>query len=157
MHPAFAALTGAIAGALVVFSVVFFDKIRIDDPVGAISVHGVCGAWGTLAIGLFQTGSGLAVGGGAQQFLVQVVGVLSAFVWAFPVSMGIFLALKATIGLRVSEAEEIEGLDIAEHGMHAYPPALVADGIAGIPLGYPVAQGTGYAPKPTVQPSTEGT
>jgi Amt family ammonium transporter len=156
MHPAFAALTGAIAGAIVVFSVLFFDKIRVDDPVGAISVHGVCGAWGTLAIGLFQTGSGLAVGGGTQQFLVQLLGVACAFLWAFPVSMGIFLVLKATIGLRVSEAEEIEGLDVAEHGMHAYPPALVVDGVVGMPLGYPASQGAGYAPTPTVQPSTEG-
>ena len=133
MAPHFALLTGLVAGVLVVFSVLFFDKLHIDDPVGAVSVHGVCGAWGTLAIGLFKMESGLLVGGGATQFMVQVVGVMAAFFWAFPVSLMVFYAIKATIGLRVSEEEEIEGLDIHEHGMHAYPIAMIAEGATGFP------------------------
>ena len=111
-----------------VYSVLFFDKLKIDDPVGAISVHGVCGAWGTMAVGLFMQESGLIHGGGASQLITQLIGIGAAFAWAFPVSFVIFYAIKMTIGLRVSEAEEIEGLDITEHGMHAYPPNLVADG-----------------------------
>ncbi len=133
MHPGFALLTGMIAGVIVVYSVVLLDRLKIDDPVGAVSVHGVCGAWGTLAIGLFQSGSGLLVGGGATQVLVQLVGILAAFLWAFPVSLGIFLAIHYTVGLRVSEEDELAGLDITEHGMHAYPPALIGEGVAPAP------------------------
>lgn len=136
MSPAFALVTGLVAGALVVFAVLFFDHIRIDDPVGAISVHGVCGAWGTLAIGLFHQEAGLLISGSPTQFMAQVVGVLAAFAWAFPTSLLLFAVLKATIGLRVSQTEELEGLDIHEHGMHAYPPSFVADGIHGVtPVG----------------------
>lgn len=153
MSPLFAVITGAIAGVLVVVSVVFFDKLKIDDPVGAVSVHGVCGAWGTLAIGLFEKEAGLLVGGGVQLFLVQMVGVVAAFAWAFPVSMGIFLTIKYTVGLRVPEQEEIEGLDITEHGMHAYPPALVADGMNSIAA---TAEGMGQQVTKPMVPSTEG-
>lgn len=136
MSPAFALVTGLVAGALVVFAVLFFDRIRIDDPVGAISVHGVCGVWGTLAIGLFHQEAGLLISGSTTQFMAQVVGVLAAFAWAFPTSLLLFAVLKATIGLRVSQTEEMEGLDIHEHGMHAYPPSFVADGIHGVtPVG----------------------
>ncbi|MEZ6101420.1 MAG: ammonium transporter [Pirellulaceae bacterium] len=117
MSAPMSALTGAVGGALVVFSVLFFDKIRVDDPVGAVSVHGVCGAWGTLAVGLF----------GYTNFAVQLVGVLAAFAWSFPVSMAIFLLIKYTVGLRVTAEEEATGLDISEHGMHAYPGALVGE------------------------------
>ncbi len=121
-----AILIGAIGGILVVFSVLFFDKIKVDDPVGAVSVHGVCGAWGTIAAGLFAEKAfggidGLFFGGGIDQLLVQLKGVGIAFVWAFGASSLIFLALKYTIGLRVSEDEEIQGLDILEHGNEAYP------------------------------------
>ncbi|HEV7282417.1 MAG TPA: ammonium transporter [Pirellulaceae bacterium] len=129
MAPHFAALAGLIGGILVVFSVVAFDKIRIDDPVGAISVHGICGVWGTLAVGLFMTEKGLLVGGGASQLVSQLIGIAAAFLWAFPTSLIVFLAIKYTIGLRVTQQEEIEGLDIGEHGMYAYPPHLVADGM----------------------------
>jgi Amt family ammonium transporter len=125
MAPHFAALTGLAAGVIVVFSVVFFDRIRIDDPVGAISVHGVCGAWGTLAVGLFATETGLATGHGFEQLGVQALGVGAAFLWAFPVSLAIFLAIKYTVGLRVSPQEEIDGLDLSEHGVYAYPPLFV--------------------------------
>ena len=118
MSPAMAALTGAIGGCLVVFSVLFFERMRVDDPVGAISVHGVCGAWGTLAIGLFSAEAGLS------QLAVQAVGVLAGFAWAFPASLVIFLAIKHTVGLRVSAEEEVAGLDVSEHGMSAYPKPL---------------------------------
>ncbi|TGJ98864.1 ammonium transporter [Leptospira langatensis] len=121
-----AIIIGLIGGVIVVFSVLFFDKIKIDDPVGAVSVHGVCGAWGTIAAGLFAEEAfgginGLFFGGGISQLLVQLTGVGIAFVWAFGASAIIFLALKYTIGLRVSEDEEIQGLDILEHGNEAYP------------------------------------
>ncbi len=131
ISPPFAVLTGLIAGCIVVLSVVMIDKLRIDDPVGAVSVHGVCGAWGTLAIGLWGTDVGLFLGHGTAQLGIQALGVAAAFAWAFPVSVIIFLAIKYTIGLRVSEAEELEGLDINEHGMYAYPPSLVVESAGG--------------------------
>jgi Amt family ammonium transporter len=115
MSPLMAALTGGIGGVLVVFSVLFFDKLKIDDPVGAVSVHGVCGAWGTLAIGVFSSAAGSA------QLVTQAIGVGAAFLWAFPVSYVIFTIIKMTIGLRASEEDEAMGLDISEHGMVAYP------------------------------------
>lgn len=120
-------LTGAVGGVLVVFSVLLLDKLKIDDPVGAVSVHGVCGAWGTIAIGLFPLlGMDLAFGTKAS-LMTQLIGVAAAFAWAFPVSFGIFYAIKKTVGLRVSEQEEMEGLDIHEHGMLAYPPGFVSE------------------------------
>jgi Amt family ammonium transporter len=134
MSPAFSIVTGFVAGMVVVLAVVMFDRLRIDDPVGAISVHGVCGVWGTLAVGLFMNDAGLLVGGGGTQLLVQLVGVVAAFAWAFPVSLAIFYAIKATVGLRVSPQEELEGLDIHEHGMYAYPAHLVNDPYTGSPV-----------------------
>lgn len=116
MSPVMAAVTGAIGGVIVVMSCILFDKIRVDDPVGAISVHGVCGAWGTLAIGLFSSAAG------TQQLITQSIGVAAGFLWAFPVSLVIFLAIKYTFGLRVSSEEETVGLDHSEHGMRAYDP-----------------------------------
>lgn len=145
MSPAFAAVTGLVAGLIVVGSVVFFDRIRIDDPVGAVSVHGVCGAWGTLAVGLFMTDGGLLTGGGATQLGIQALGIGAGFLWAFPVSLAIFLLIKYTIGLRVDETEEMEGLDIIEHGMLAYPPGFVADTVTGRPL---TNLSSGYMPSP---------
>jgi len=112
---------GLVAGLLVVGSVLFFDKIKIDDPVGAVSVHGVCGAWGTLAVGFFNLKTGLFYGGDANQLLAQAIGVAIAFLWAFGISLIVFLILKYTVGLRVSEEEELLGLDILEHGNEAYP------------------------------------
>jgi Amt family ammonium transporter len=108
-------LIGAIAGIIVVFSVLFFDKIKIDDPVGAISVHLVCGIWGTLAVGLF----GAKAGG--EQLWHQVVGIGSIGAFTFIFALVLFLIIKATLGLRVSAEEETEGLDIGEHGNEAYP------------------------------------
>ena len=116
-----ALIIGLIGGALVVFSVTFIDRVlKVDDPVGAVSVHGVCGAWGTLAVGLFALEEGLFYGGGISQIGIQLVGVLVAFVWAFGAGLILFSILKATVGLRVSEDEELKGLDIGEHGMEAY-------------------------------------
>jgi Amt family ammonium transporter len=109
-----AMIIGLIAGIIVVFSVIMFDKIKIDDPVGAISVHGVCGIWGILACALFDTtDSGFTIGG-------QLIGVFAVAIAAFAFSFVVFLILKVTIGIRVSEEEEAEGLDIAEHGAPAY-------------------------------------
>ena len=136
ISPMFSAITGLIAGFLVVFSCVLLDKIRIDDPVGAVSVHGVCGAWGTLATGLFMIDGGLFTGGGLDQTKVQLIGILAAFAWSFGLSMIIFLTVKYTMGLRVSAEEEIEGLDICEHGIYAYPPAII--GAGSTPAGQPV-------------------
>ncbi len=130
----FAALTGLAAGMIVVLSCMFFDNIRVDDPVGAISVHGVCGAWGTLAVGLFAGEVGLIYSGDTAQLATQAMGVAAAFLWSFPVSMGIFLAIKYTVGLRASAEEEIAGLDLTEHGVYAYPPAFVT-GVAGAATG----------------------
>jgi ammonium transporter, Amt family len=114
MSPLAAILIGLIAGVLVVFSVLFFDKMKIDDPVGALSVHLVCGIWGTLAVGIFGSKAGGA------QLVSQLIGVAAAAVATIVGALIIFGALKAVVGIRVSEAEELEGLDIGEHGMEAY-------------------------------------
>lgn len=106
---------GLIAGGLVVCSVVMFDRLRIDDPVGALSVHLVCGVWGTLAVGIFGN---LASG---SQFISQLIGILSVGIFSFAFAFILFYILKVTLGVRVSATEETEGLDIHEHGMHAYP------------------------------------
>jgi Amt family ammonium transporter len=98
----------------VYFSVVLFDRIRVDDPVGAVSVHLVCGIWGTLAVGIFGAKAG------AGQFVTQIVGVVSYGVVCVVASLVFFGIIKAVIGLRVSEEEEVEGLDQGEHGMPAY-------------------------------------
>ena len=119
-----AILIGLIAGIIVVASVEFIDKkLHIDDPVGAISVHGICGAWGTLAVGLFANTddiTGLFYGGGFSQLGIQALGVLAVFAWAVGTGLVLFFVIKKTIGLRVSETEELQGLDIGEHGSEAY-------------------------------------
>jgi Amt family ammonium transporter len=121
VSPLGAAVIGAVGGALVVFAVIFIDKVlKIDDPVGAASVHGVCGAWGTISCGLFNLDSGLFYGGGLHQLGVQLIGVGAAFAWAFGLGLILFNVIKYTIGLRVTSEEEIKGLDIGEHGMEAY-------------------------------------
>ena len=113
-------LIGAIGGVLVVFAVNFFDKVRADDPVGALSVHLVNGIWGTLALGLFSTTTGLFYGFGPGALTTQLIGVATVGLFVFPLSVVSFLVIKAIAGLRVSPEEEIEGLDIGEHGMEAY-------------------------------------
>lgn len=115
--PGSAILIGIIAGVIVVLSVVFIDQtLKIDDPVGAVSVHGVCGAWGTLAAGLFN-----ADGVTMKIIGVQLLRMGAAFLWVFPTAFILFKVLKATIGLRASAEEEMEGLDLGEHGLAAYP------------------------------------
>jgi Amt family ammonium transporter len=108
-------IIGAVAGVLVLFSVLFFDRIHVDDPVGAISVHGVNGAWGTLAAGLFNAGGfSLKVVG------VQLLGIGAAFIWAFGAGLIVFKLIDVVIGMRVSKEEEMAGLDYTEHGANAY-------------------------------------
>jgi Amt family ammonium transporter len=121
-----AVLAGLIGGIIVVFSIEIIEKkLKIDDAIGAASVHGVAGAWGTLVIGLWgvdgETGIGLFNGGGAAQLGAQAIGVLAYAAWAVGLSFIVLGILKATMGLRVSKEVEIEGLDISEHGSIAYP------------------------------------
>ncbi len=112
---------GAVAGVLVVASVLFIDRVlKVDDPVGAVSVHGVCGAWGTLAVGLFALDGGLFYGGGLHQLAVQRLGAATAFAWAFGLGLALFFVIARTIGLRAARREELQGLDVGEHGMEAY-------------------------------------
>ncbi|MDB4204940.1 MAG: ammonium transporter [Flavobacteriales bacterium] len=127
-----AVLAGLIGGIIVVFSIEFIEKkLKIDDAIGAASVHGVAGVWGTLVIGLWgvdgDTGIGLFNGGGAAQLGAQAIGVLAYAVWAIALSFIVLGILKATLGLRVSKEVEIEGLDISEHGSIAYPGKRVRD------------------------------
>lgn len=124
-----ALIIGAVAGALVVFAVIGFDRLRLDDPVGALSVHLVNGIFGTIAVGLFAqdqfmpntTGNGLFFGGGFGLLVAQLAGILTVGAFAFIVSYALWQILHYTIGIRVSREEEHEGLDIGEHGMVAYP------------------------------------
>ena len=130
-----AVIIGLIAGILVVYSCLFFERtLKIDDPVGAISVHGVCGMWGTLAVGIFGERAidiqfwseetaiqdGLFFGGGFAQLGIQALGALAVFVFIFVSMYIVFLIVKSTIGLRVTDEEQIQGLDIGEHGNVAY-------------------------------------
>lgn len=114
------AVIGLVAGVLVVFSVTTFDKLRIDDPVGATSVHLICGVWGTLAVGLFATDTGLFTGHGVMQLGIQLLGVVAVGVFTFFSTGLAWYAIKAIAGIRVSQDQEIRGLDISEHGMEAY-------------------------------------
>ncbi len=126
VSPLSAIIIGAVAGLLVVISVEFVDKVlKIDDPVGAVSVHGVCGAWGTIAVGLFAQESfggakGLFFGGGIGLLKAQLIGVISIFLFVFVSATTLFYIIKKTVGLRVSDEEQIKGLDICEHGMESY-------------------------------------
>ncbi|GAA4269153.1 ammonium transporter [Hyunsoonleella aestuarii] len=113
MTPESAIIIGAIAGALIVFAVSFIDAIKLDDPVGAIAVHLICGIWGTLAVGIFSTNPD-------HTFVAQLIGVACYAAFCIVTSFLIIFTLKKTIGIRVSEKEELEGLDGHEHGMDAY-------------------------------------
>ncbi len=115
--PVLALAIGAVGGALVVFSILMLDKLRIDDPVGAISVHGVVGVWGIFAVLLSNSDA---------SFVGQLVGMLTIFVWVFVASLLVWLAIKAIIGVRVSEQDEFEGVDLSECGMEAYPEFVSA-------------------------------
>ncbi len=115
MSPLEAIAIGLIAGAIIVFGVALIDKLKLDDPVGAVTVHLICGIWGTLAVGLFGDKAGL------DQFLYQLAGVAAAGAFCVLTAFIIIYTLKATMGIRVSKEEELEGLDIHEHGMDSYP------------------------------------
>ena len=115
MHPSDAIIIGAIAGILVVFAVTLIDKLKLDDPVGAIAVHLVCGVWGTIAVGLFGN---LA---GAAQLISQCIGIAAYAAICIISSFLILFTLKKIVGIRVSEKEEVDGLDRSEHGINAYP------------------------------------
>jgi len=117
MQPGFAVLTGLVAGMIVVIGIRLLDKMRIDDVVGAVSVHGLAGAWGTLAAGLFKTGDLL----NPDQIFIQLVGIGAAFLWAFPVSLLTYWLLDRLIGLRADSQHEQRGLDFSEHHEVGYP------------------------------------
>jgi Amt family ammonium transporter len=146
-----AVIIGAASGLIVVTAVLFFDRVHVDDPVGAISVHGVCGAFGTICVGLFATEDsdfwkqGLFYGGGTAQLVSQVIGVAAVAAFVAVAAGLLFLIIKATVGLRVSPEEEIAGLDVLEHGAPGYgpdvtpalPPTPIPDGAssAAVPTG----------------------
>ncbi len=127
-------LIGAISGILVVFAVMFFDRVKVDDPVGATAVHLACGVFGTICVGLFakegittlSTQNGLFYGGGFQLLGVQLIGIVAVGAFVFTSSLLVWYLIKKTIGIRVSEEEEIAGLDIGEHGNIAYPDFALA-------------------------------
>ena len=143
-----APIIGFIGGLVVVAGVLMFERLRLDDPVGALSAHGLAGIWGTLACGIFTSDRlaeyigvgdpGLLYGGGLTQLGVQAAAVALTFIAVFVLSMTAFLVIKATIGLRVSEDDEEAGLDIAEHGMYGYPEQFI-----------PTAELQGYGAMPT--------
>ncbi|WP_188456193.1 ammonium transporter [Virgibacillus oceani] len=123
-------LVGLVSGVLLVEGIRFLDtKLRIDDPVGAITVHGICGIWGTLAVGLFSTSNGLFFGGGFSQLFVQMIGIVAVIVWTMVTVWAFTFVLTRFSSIRVSEEEEIAGLDFAEHGSNAYElkEALLTD------------------------------
>ena len=148
VSPTSAAIIGILAGFIVVFGIEFIDKVlKVDDPVGAVGVHGLNGAFGTLAVGLFSDGTGtdwkgLLVGGGFHGFGVQIAGMCITILWVAVTMTIIFQVIKHTIGLRVSEEEEIQGLDVKEHGLaSAYDGFTIRDTVASVPA--PMGTGSG--------------
>ena len=136
VDPWAAVVIGLVAGLIVPPLVVLIDKLRVDDPIGCLPVHGVAGIWGTLAVGLFATAErtvdlglgkseGLFLGGGGEQLWVQFYGIAATVGFTGALSLITFLAIKYTVGLRVSESEELAGLDISEHGMFGYPERFI--------------------------------
>ena len=115
-----AVLIGLVSGVLVVYSINFLEKQGLDDAVGAISVHGICGIWGVLAVAIFDTADGLVYGGGTSLFGPQLIGILAIGAWAYGTSFLVFKVIDSTVGLRVTAEEEIAGLDASEHGTSAY-------------------------------------
>lgn len=133
-----AIIIGLIAGALMYGSVKFFEAKGVDDPVGAVSVHGICGLWGLLSIGFFADGTygnysieapyatGLFYGGGGEQLLAQFINIVVVAAWAFGMGYLTFKLIDKAFGVRVAPEEELQGLDITEHGTPAYPDFLAA-------------------------------
>jgi Amt family ammonium transporter len=164
-----APIIGFVAGVIVVYAVIAIEK-RLDDPVGALSAHGLAGIWGTLAVGIFGTerlvgetaSPGLwygifgdeSLGATLGQLGVQSVGVVATFVWVFAASIAVFAVLKATIGLRVSEEEELAGLDISSHGMYGYPEQFIPPEEYPSPAVEPHVAGTPVAPPAAVTAMT---
>jgi Amt family ammonium transporter len=152
-------LIGLIGGVLVVLAVVGFDKVKVDDPVGALSVHLVNGVWGTLALGLFYDNdvatniAALATGlSPMAQLMVQLKGVVYVGAFTFGISLVVWYAIKLVLGVRVSAEEEFEGLDVGEHGMSAYPDFATHPGsFGGVPVGMPMAAA---APAAATKPAT---
>jgi Amt family ammonium transporter len=122
MSPTDAILIGLIAGIIVVMGIALIDKLKLDDPVGAVAVHLICGIWGTLAVGIFGAMAGF------DQFLVQLIGVGIVGAFCVTTSFIILMIVKATTGLRVDKEEEINGLDLSEHGMEAYADFRINEG-----------------------------
>jgi ammonium transporter, Amt family len=151
-----ALIIGLVAGLIVPPLVVAVERMRIDDPIGAIPVHGIAGIWGTLAIGLFavadRTGGaeGLLVGGDLRQLWVQFYGVMATVAFTGIASALVFLGIKYTVGLRVSEEQELRGLDISEHGMFGYPERFI-DVAGATPEDLPA----GHAPSPVTSSNPE--
>ncbi|HWQ70038.1 MAG TPA: ammonium transporter [Patescibacteria group bacterium] len=150
-------IIGLIAGVVVVGAVLMFDNLKIDDPVGATSVHLACGTMGTLFVGLFAqdsimpktTGDGLFFGGGLTLLKAQAIGVLSVGLFTFTISLAAWAVIKMVMGMRVSPEEELEGLDYGEHGMLAYPDFQVVTHSAGVPGPVPPS---GYQMSPVAVP-----
>jgi Amt family ammonium transporter len=153
VDPWAAVVIGAVAGIIVPPLVVAVDKLKVDDPVGAIPVHGIAGIWGTLSAGLFATADratflavgegGLLTEGTGHQLWVQFYGVAATIGFTFTASAIVFLAIKYTVGLRVSEEHELRGLDISEHGMFGYPERFID-----VPGAEPEDVPTAHAPAP---------
>jgi ammonium transporter, Amt family len=160
-----APIIGGIGGIVVVYGILLFERLRLDDPVGALSAHGLAGIWGTLACGFFTSPrlaefnglgkEGLVYGGGLDQLVTQAIGVVAVFVTVFVLSYATFMLIKATFGLRVDEETEDAGLDIVEHGMYGYPeqfiPAPELVGYGGASLG---SGAKAMAPAPTTKEVT---
>jgi Amt family ammonium transporter len=154
------ALIGLIGGVLVVLAVVGFDKIKVDDPVGALSVHLVNGVWGTLALGVFYDNdvatniAALATGlSPMAQVMVQLKGIVYVGVFTFALSLVVWYAIKLVMGIRVSAEEEFEGLDVGEHGMSAYPDFATHPSSFGSPVpGMPAMQAAPVTKPVTAKP-----
>ena len=112
MAPGFSVFIGAVGGVLVVFSIILLDKLKIDDPVGAISVHGTAGIWGLLAV---------CITNGEATIGAQLLGIGAIFIWVFLTSLVVWYGLKKLMGIRISEEDEYEGADLSETGIEAYP------------------------------------
>ena len=122
MSPTDAIVIGLLAGVIVVLGIALIDKLKLDDPVGAVAVHLICGIWGTLAVGIFGAMSGI------DQFLTQLIGVGIVGAFCVATSFIILFIVKSTTGLRVNKDEEINGLDLSEHGMEAYADFRINEG-----------------------------